>query len=287
MGSGEPEDGDAGPLHRVTLDGFWMDRTEVTNRQFARFVKETGYITVAERTPTAEEFPGAPAENLVAGSLVFSPPLGRVSLDEPLSWWRYVPGASWRHPQGPDSTIDGKDDDPVVQVCWEDALAYAKWAGKRLPTEAEWEYAARGGKPHARYTWGDEPAGEGKARVNSWQGEFPRENTARDGYVRVAPAASYPPNGFGLYDMAGNVWEWCADWYMPAYKTEPARNPSGPASSFDPLEPGVLKRVQRGGSFLCADVYCRRYRPGARGKGEPRSAAEHVGFRCVLSPSDR
>jgi len=287
MGSDEAEDRDAQPIHPVTLDGFWMDKTEVTNRQFARFVKETGYVTVAERKPTQEEFPDAPPENLVAGSLVFTPPFGRVSFDEPLSWWRYVPGANWRHPEGPESTIEGKDDYPVVQVCWEDAEAYAKWAGKRLPTEAQWEYAARGGKKGSRYTWGDEPATEGKARVNNWQGQFPQENTAADGFVRTGPVESYAPNGFGLYDMAGNVWEWCADWYMPAYKTEPSVNPPGPSSSLDPLEPGVDKRVQRGGSFLCSDLYCRRYRPGARGKGEPRSAAEHVGFRCVRSPSDR
>jgi sulfatase modifying factor 1 len=287
MGSDEPDDGDAHPIHTVALDGFWMDRTEVTNRQFARFVKETGYVTVAEQTPTQEEFPEAPPENLVAGSLVFTPPAGRVSFDEPLSWWRYVPGASWRHPEGPGSTIEGKDDYPVVQVCWEDAVAYARWAGKRLPTEAEWEYAARGGKRGARYTWGDEPATEGTARVNHWQGRFPQQNTAADGYVRLAPAGSYAANGYGLFDMAGNAWEWCADWYRPGYRTEPARNPTGPESSDDPLEPGTIKRVQRGGSFLCSDLYCRRYRPGARGKGEPRSAAEHVGFRCVLGPSDR
>jgi sulfatase modifying factor 1 len=284
MGADDPSRVDAKPVHEVTVDGFWMDRIEVTNRQFARFVKATGYVTVAERKPDAKDFPDAPPEKLVPGSLVFTPPAGEVSFDDPLVWWRYVPGANWRHPEGPESTIEGKDDYPVVQVCWDDAVAYAHWAGKRLPTEAEWEYAARGGKARELFVWGDELKPEGQWRANIWQGRFPSRNTAEDGYPRTAPVANFPPNGFGLFDMAGNVWEWCTDWYRPGYDVTQKRNPQGPTSSFDPEEPGVRKRVQRGGSFLCTDEYCTSYRPGARGKGSTDSAASHVGFRCVLSP---
>jgi formylglycine-generating enzyme required for sulfatase activity len=289
MGTDDPATNDAGPVHLVTLDGFWMDKTEVTNRQFEAFVKATGYETVAERKPDPKDFPGADPSLLVPGSLVFSPPAnGPVSLDQPLSWWRYVPGASWRHPEGPEDTIVGKDDHPAVQICWDDAVAYAKWAGKRLPTEAEWEYAARGGLDRKRYVWGDEQKPGGKWIVNNWQGQFPAENSVADGFRTAAPVATFPPNGFGLYDMAGNVWEWCADWYRPNYAYNSAgttRDPQGPASSHDPNEPGVPKRVQRGGSFLCADNYCTRYLPGARGKGATDSGASHVGFRCVLSPA--
>ncbi len=287
MGSDDVEFADASPVHEVTLDGFWIDRTEVTNKQFARFVSATGYVTVAERKPDPKDFPGAPLENLVAGSLVFSPPAGAVSLDEPLSWWKYVPGADWRHPEGTASHIDGRDDYPVVQVCWDDAAAYARWAKKRLPTEAEWEYAARGGLDRKQFCWGDELRPGGKWMVNNWQGRFPTENTAEDGFPRTAPVGSFPPNGYGLCDMAGNVWEWCADWYRPLYDDRGVnRNPKGPFSSFDPNEAGVPKRVQRGGSFLCSDLYCKRYRPGARGKGAPDSGAPHVGFRCVRSPAE-
>jgi formylglycine-generating enzyme required for sulfatase activity len=283
MGSDDQTAPDAAPVHRVALDGFWMDRTEVTNRQFERFVKETGYVTVAERPPDPKDFPGAPKELLVPGSLVFSPPVGRVSLDDHLAWWRYVPGADWRHPSGPGSDLRERDDHPVVQVCWDDAAAYARWAGKRLPTEAEWEYAARGGLDRKRYCWGDELLPGGKWRVNNWQGQFPGENKADDGFAATAPAGSFPANGYGLLDMAGNVWEWCADWYQPGYDPGPTRNPRGPESSHDPLEPGIPKRVQRGGSFLCSDLYCVRYLPGARGKGATDSGASHVGFRCVVS----
>jgi formylglycine-generating enzyme required for sulfatase activity len=285
MGTDDDDFRDARPVHEVTLDGFWIDRTEVTNREFDRFVRATGYVTVAERKPDPKDFPGAPPENLVAGSLVFSPPAGKVSLDEPLSWWRYVPGADWRHPEGPGSSIKGRDDHPVVQVCWDDAAAYARWEKKRLPTEAEWEYAARGGLEGKRYCWGDDARPGGRWMVNNWQGAFPTENTAEDGFARTAPAGSFPPNGYGLSDMAGNVWEWCADWYRPFYDDGGTnRNPRGPVSSFDPNERGVPKRVQRGGSFLCSDLYCKRYCPGARGKGAPDSGASHVGFRCVRSP---
>ena len=203
-------------------------------------------------------------------------------LDDAYRWWRYVPGTSWRHPEGPDSSIEGRDQHPVVQVAWLDATAYAEWAGKRLPTEAEWEYAARGGLDRKPYVWGDEKVPGGRWVTNIWQGRFPTENTLEDGFATTAPVASFPANGFGLHDMAGNVWEWCADWYRPdAYATGTAVDPRGPADSFDPLEPGIHKRVQRGGSFLCSDVYCQRYVPGGRGKGDPESAANHIGFRCA------
>jgi formylglycine-generating enzyme required for sulfatase activity len=282
MGTEEPMMRDARPIHPVTVDGFWMDRTEVTNAQFAAFVAATGYVTVAEKKPEARDFPGVPAENLVAGSVVFDPPPGIVSLDDAYAWWAYRPGADWRHPEGPDSSIDGRMDHPVVHVCYDDAAAYAKWAGKRLPTEAEWEFAARGGLDRKRYTWGDDLKPEGQWLANVWQGKFPNENTAEDGFTTTAPVGSYPPNGFGLVDMAGNVWEWCSDWYRPEYyRYSPAENPAGPESSQDPNEPGVPKRVQKGGSFLCSDLYCVRYMPGGRGKGQVDSAAQHLGFRCV------
>ncbi len=285
MGADDGSMQDAGPVHEVTVDGFWIDRTEVTNRQFAAFVQATGYVTVAERRPDPRDFPGVPPEKLVPGSLVFTPPVGEVSLENPLAWWRYVPGADWRHPEGPDSTIEGKENHPVVQVCWQDADAYARWAGKRLPTEAEWEYAARGGKSRTRFIWGDELRPGGRWRANIWQGHFPDRGSAEDGFIRTAPVGSFPANAFGLYDMAGNVWEWCADWYRPGYDVRRTRNPLGPPSSYDPDEPGVRKRVQRGGSFLCTEQYCTRYLPGARGKGAIDTAASHVGFRCVRSPA--
>jgi formylglycine-generating enzyme required for sulfatase activity len=281
--------GDARPIHRVSLGGFWMDRTEVTNSQFAAFVRATGYLTVAERKPSQEDFPDAPPENLVAGSVVFTPPTDPVPLDNHLRWWAYLKGADWRHPLGPESSIVGYDDLPVVHVAYEDAEAYAKWAGKRLPTEAEWEFAARGGLSGAVYPWGDEFRPRGRWMANTWQGGFPRENTADDGHEGLAPVAQYPANAYGLHDMSGNVWEWCSDWYRPdAYATltpgTVADNPQGPDSSFDPLEPGQAKRVQRGGSYLCTDQYCARYIVGTRGKGEISSATNHIGFRCVKTP---
>ena len=288
---------DARPIHRVRIDGFWMDATEVTNAQFAAFVKATNYVTVAERTPRSEDFPGAPAENLVAGSIVFAPPAGDVPLRDAtgaahLRWWAYVPGASWRHPFGPESDIAGRDDDPVVHVAFEDAEAYAAWAGKRLPTEAEWEFAARGGLAGAAYPWGTEFMPGGRWMANTWQGRFPRENTAADGFPGIAPVARYPANAYGLHDMSGNVWEWCSDWYRPDTYARDAGpdlravviNPRGPADSFDPQEPGQPKRVQRGGSFLCSDQYCSRYIVGTRGKGEVSSGTNHIGFRCVKQP---
>lgn len=256
MGGDDGVFDDTGPARRVSLDGFWMDATEVTNEQFGQFVKETGYVTVAEK----------PLDELPAGSFCFRPSATTADLDQPYDWWQFVEGANWRHPDGPGSSIEGKGRHPVVQVCWHDAANYAQWAGKRLPTEAEWEYAARGGLAGRAYPWGDELRPEGKWRSNIWQGEFPRENTAEDGFAATAPVGSYPANAFGLFDMSGNVWEWCADWYGE-----------------DPREPGVPKRVQRGGSFLCSDRYCVRYRVAGRGKGEMNSAGPHIGFRCVKS----
>ena len=273
------------PPHLVYVDGFWMDRTEVTNEQFEKFVQATGYQTVAERKPDPKDFPGVPIENLVPGSIVFTPPAEAVPLTEPLRWWRYVPGASWRNPEGAGSSLKGREKHPAVHICWEDARAYAQWAKKRLPTEAEWEFAARGKLDRQPYVWGNELQPGGKWRANIWQGQFPRENTKADGWERTAPVAQYAANGYGLYDMHGNVWEWCSDWYRPDYyRMSPARNPRGPESSHDPMEPDIPKRVQRGGSFLCSDQYCVRYRPAGRGKGAVDSGQSHSGFRCVRSP---
>jgi formylglycine-generating enzyme len=298
MGAAEGDEDkfpDALPRHLVYVDGFWMDRTEVTNAQFRQFVDATGYMTAAEKTPSLEAImaqvpPGTPPprkEALVPGSLVFTSPDDEVPLDEFWSWWQDVPGANWRHPDGPDSDIGDRLDHPVVHICWEDAAAYAKWAGKRLPTEAEWKFAARGGLDRQRFVWGDEFAPDGRCQANIWQGNFPNQNTAEDGYLRSAPVASFAPNRFGLYDMAGNVWEWCADWYRPDYyERSPKRNPRGPDDSFDPREPRIPKRVQRGGSFLCCDQYCVRYRPGARHQGAVDSGASHTGFRCVKDADD-
>lgn len=283
---------DARPIHRVYVDGFWMDKTEVTNDQFAKFVKATGYKTIAEIAPTKEEFPTAPKENLVAGSTVFTPTARAVPLQNMYQWWRYQHGADWKHPQGPQSSIKGKGNYPVVHIAYPDAVAYAKWAGKRLPTEAEWEFAARGGsngkKDGDTYTWGNELKPGGKWMANIYQGQFPVKDTALDGFAGIAPVKQYPPNKFGLYDMAGNVWEWCSDWYRADYYAQLAqstkgvvKNPTGPDSAFDPAEPGEKKRVHRGGSFLCSDQYCTRYMIGTRGKGEVNTGANHLGFRCV------
>jgi formylglycine-generating enzyme len=282
---------DARPIHRVYVDGFWMDKTDVTNAEYARFVKATGYVTVAERKPHAEDFPGAPAEKLVPGSLVFTPPSHAVPLDDYSQWWSYVPGANWRHPLGPKSSIQGRDNDPVVQIAYEDATAYAKWAGKRLPTESEWEFAARGGLAGKTYPWGDQMRPAGKWMANTNQGHFPDKDTADDGYAGIAPVAKFPPNPYGLYDMTGNVWQWTSDWYRADYYEQLAssghiaRNPQGPASSLDPDDPSSAKKVQRGGSFLCTAQYCSRYILGTRGKGEVSSATNHAGFRCVADHS--
>ena len=284
---GADEFADAQPWHRVFLDGFWMDKTEVTNEQFEQFVKATKYVTIAERKPRPEDFPGAPPENLVAGSVVFSPPDHPVKLNNHFQWWSYIKGANWRHPEGPQSGIKDRGKYPVVHIAYEDALAYAKWAGKRLPTEAEFEFAQRGGLDRKPYAWGDELKPGGKFMANTFQGHFPDKNTKEDGYERAAPVASFPPNSYGLYDMAGNVWEWTSDWYRHDYYQTLAaqgpltRNPQGPGDSFDPSEPGVKKKVHKGGSFLCTDQYCARYIAGGRGKGEPDTGTNHVGFRLV------
>src|SRR5262245_7429785 len=281
---------DSQPVHRVYVDGFWMDRTEVTNQQFDAFVSATGYVTIAERAPTREEFPTAPPENLVAGSTVFTPTPGPVPLDDHFQWWRYQVGASWRHPEGPGSDLQGREKHPVVHIAYDDALAYARWAGKRLPTEAEYEFAARGGLTGKLYAWGDDFHSDGKAMANTYQGKFPVKDTGEDGFAGLAPVASFPPNGYGLYDVAGNAWEWVSDWYRPDYYVQlaaargVARNPQGPESPFDPAEPGEKKRVQRGGSFLCTDQYCSRYIIGTRGKGEISTGSNHLGVRLVKDP---
>jgi formylglycine-generating enzyme required for sulfatase activity len=280
---------DARPIHRARVDGFWMDRTEVTNAQFAAFVRATGYVTIAERTPTAAELPTVPAEDRVAGSAVFAPPDRPLPLTDSNRWWRYVAGASWRHPAGPGSDVAGRDAYPVVHVAYADAAAYAAWAHKRLPTEAEFEFAARGGLAGRQFAWGDDLRPQGRFMANTFQGHFPDRDERGDGWGGIAPVATFPPNRYGLFDIAGNVWEWCSDWYRADYYATLAargaavnpRGPQRPSDSFDPAEPGVPKRVQRGGSFLCSSQFCARYLVGSRGRGEPASSASHVGFRCV------
>lgn len=282
------------PKHSVAVDSFWMDVTEVTNAQFRAFVEATDYVTTAERKPDWEELrkqlppgtPKPPDSVLVASSLVFTAPTHPVSLNNYAQWWQWQPGADWQHPEGPGSSIAGKDDYPVVHVSWDDAQAYARWAGKRLPTEAEWEWAARGGLEGAVYPWGNEHVEAGVSKANTWQGRFPDQNTEKDGFYTAAPVRSFAPNGYGLYDMAGNVWEWCQDFYRPDYyqtlqQRGTVHNPQGPAQSYDPQEPTVPKRVQRGGSFLCHDSYCSSYRASARMKSSPDTGLSHAGFRCV------
>ncbi len=282
------------PKHKVAIEGFWMDASEVTNDQFAKFVKATGYITTAERKPDWNELkkqlpPGTPKPDdnlLVAASLVFKSPHGDVPLDDYSQWWNWMTGANWRHPHGPDSDIKGKGDHPVVHISWFDAVAYCKWAGKRLPTEAEWEWAARGGLENKIYPWGNESIDRGNVKANTWQGSFPGKNTLRDKFLFAAPVKTFKPNGYGLYDMAGNVWEWCADYYRDDYyktmaNVPVANNPKGPVTSHDPQEPYAKKRVIRGGSFLCNDSYCSGYRVARRMKSTEDSGMEHLGFRCV------
>jgi sulfatase modifying factor 1 len=282
---------DSRPIHRVYVDGFFMEKTDVTNAQFAKFVNATGYVTIAEKTPSAADFPGAAPENLFAGSVVFAPPDHAVALEDNNEWWSYVKGANWRHPTGPQSSIKGKENFPVVQVAYADAEAYARWAHKRLPTEAEWEFAARGGRVGELYVWGDQFRPNGKWMANTYQGHFPNHDAGSDGFVGLAPVAQYPPNQFGLYDMAGNVWQWTSDWYRSDYYSqlaqigEVARNPRGPDTPLDPDEPSEKKKVHRGGSFLCTDEYCSRYMVGTRGKGEVNTGTNHLGFRCVVTPT--
>lgn len=293
-GDNEQARPDEFPKHMVTVKGFFMDAHEVTNAQFKEFTDATGYVTTAEKAPDWEDLksqlpPGTPKPHdslLLASSVVFSPPQYPVRLDNPGQWWSWKAGADWRHPSGPGSSIEGKEQYPVVHVSWDDAVAYASWAGKRLPTEAEWEWAARGGEQETIYPWGNEPIDKGAVKANSWQGQFPFQNTERDKYYGPAPAKSFAPNPYGLYDMAGNVWEWCADWYHSDYYkmiTTPdgVSNPEGPSESFDPMEPSIPKKVVRGGSFLCNDSYCSGYRVAARMKSSPDTGLSHTGFRCV------
>lgn len=290
---------DEQPAHLVKVDAFWMDEAEVTNRQFAEFVKATGFVTLAEKIPTKEEFPDAPPENLVAGSIRFLVPDGVVSLNNHFQWWAYAPGWSWRYPQGPEGPgYEKLLDFPVVHVSWDDAAAYAKWAGKRLPTEAEWEFAARGGKLEeweSSDVLHTEESGKTKWKANIWQGRFPYVNDASDGYEWAAPVKQFPPNAFGLYDMAGNVWEWCEDWYAPDYYSKQSQsvvtmkegvrvNPQGVPkdASWDARTPGSgPTKVSRGGSYLCSDLYCRGYRPSQRSPTTADTALPHSGFRCV------
>jgi len=291
MGSDQhyPEEG---PAHLVTVDGCWMDRHTVTNAQFARFVEETGHRTLSERAVNPDDYPGAKPELLVPASVVFRQPRGRVDLRNHFNWWSYVPGADWRHPRGPDSDLDGLEDHPVVHVAYEDAAAYAGWAGKDLPTEAEWERAARGGLEAMEFVWGDELKPGGELMCNFWQGEFPVQKTSVNGHDWTMPVGSFPPNGYGLHDMAGNVWQWTSDWYEARHRVPAAgccggpRNPRGGVreKSYDPCQPNsfIARKVMKGGSFLCAPNYCKRYRPAARMAQPIDTATCHLGFRCIL-----
>ena len=276
------------PVHRVRVDGFWMDRTAVTVAQFRRFVAATGYVTVAERPPDPAAYPDADPALLTPGSLVFQPPRGPVNLTNYTHWWAYIPGACWRRPYGPHSSVAGKAQHPVVHIAHADAVAYARWAGKELPSEAEWECAARGGLAGAIYAWGDEATPGGVPQANTWQGQFPYENTRADGYAQTAPVGSFPPNGYGLHEMTGNVWEWTDDWYTARHPDPtPCCLPANPrggarAASIDPTHPAAIPRkVIKGGSYLCAPNYCLRYRPAARQGEAIDSSTCHLGFRCI------
>lgn len=295
MGAGD-KDGreDEYPQHKVKLSFFWMDVNEVTNAQFKKFVDATGYVTTAERKPIWEEMkrqlppgtPKPPDSVFVAASLVFYQPQSIKSLDDAAQWWRWVKGADWKHPHGPKTNINGKDNYPVVHVSWDDAMAYCRWSGKRLPTEAEWEFAARGKLENNLYPWGNENIEKGPAKANTWQGSFPIHNTIWDKFGGLAPVKKFKPNGYGLFDMAGNVWEWCSDWYRPDYYKSfdgLSLNPSGPSGSYDPMEPSIPKKVVRGGSFMCNASYCKGYRVSSRMKTSTDTGLEHTGFRCVSS----
>lgn len=280
------------PVHRVAVDGFWIDRHPVTNAQFRKFVEATGHVTVAEIPPDPQDYPGALPHMLYAGSLVFQKPQGKVDMRDWGRWWTFLKGADWRHPYGPKSSITGRDDCPVVHVAYADALAYARWAGKDLPTEAEWEFAARGGLDGAEFAWGNEFTPGGRHMANTWQGEFPRQNLRTDGYLRTSPVTAFPPNGYGLYDMIGNVWEWTCDWFAPRHEADAPKaccipqNPRGGREdrSYDPCQPNIRipRKVLKGGSHLCAPNYCRRYRPAARHPEPIDTSTCHVGFRCVV-----
>lgn len=280
------------PAHKVAVDGFWIDRCAVTNAQFRQFVDATQYVTLAERPANAADYPGAKPEMLAPSSVVFRRTPGPVDLRDPHNWWTYVPGANWRHPRGPESSLQGLWKHPVVHLAFEDVDAYARWARKDLPTEAEWEFAARGGLDGAEYAWGDEFTPDGKSMCNNWQGEFPWQNLATDGFDWTAPVGSFPANGYGLYEMTGNVWEWTTDWYQEHGKILHAcctlENPRGGATeeSYDPRVANVRipRRVMKGGSFLCALNYCRRYRPAARMAQPVDTATCHLGFRCIVRP---
>ena len=283
---------DEAPAHRVTVDPFWIDETPVTNAQFRAFVEATGHVTFAEIAPRAEDYPGALEHMLKPGSLVFTPPKGPVDLRQALSWWDFAFFANWRRPYGKGSDIKGKDDHPVVHVAYVDAFAYATWAGKDLPTEAEWEFAARAGLDGAEYAWGDELTPGGKHMANTWQGQFPVQNLKEDGYELTSPVRAFPANAYGLHDMIGNVWEWTKDWYVPKHAAEVAKaccipeNPRGPREeeSFDPTQPQIRipRKALKGGSHLCAPNYCRRYRPAARHPEPVDTSTSHVSFRCVV-----
>lgn len=279
-----------GPAHEVEVDSFWIDSTPLTNRQFAEFVARTGYVTLAEKPPQPEDYPGLLPEMMKAGSLVFSPPQHRVPLHDPNAWWQFKFGSDWRHPLGPDSSVDGMDDHPVVHIAHADAAAYAVWAGKALPTEAEFEFAARGGLSDMAYAWGDTlDAPDGSIMANYWQGEFPHDNTLADGWLRTSPVRNFPPNGYGIYDMIGNVWEWTDDWFGNHHEKGACcvpRNPRGASLdvSYDPCVPDIPigRKVLKGGSHLCAPDYCQRYRPAARWPQPVDTSASHLGFRCVV-----
>ena len=283
------------PAHKATVDGFWIDERPVTNARYQAFVDATGYVTTAEKVPDPADYPGALPELLFAGSLVFVRPAGPVDRRDIRNWWQWIKGADWRHPQGPDSSIIGKEAVPVVHVAYADAEAFAQWEGKVLPTEAEWEFAARGGLDGAAYAWGEEFLPGGKYMANTWQGEFPWENLEKDGFEGTSPVGSFPPNGYGLYDMIGNTWEWTTDWYSTSHPDKPQkaccapRNPRGAPmeTSYDPAQPDIMipRKVIKGGSHLCAPNYCRRYRPAARYPEPVDTSTSHLGFRCIVRPT--